>query len=35
MKRILITDSFRRILKKHRKHFEEQDIGAGRTDTLK
>jgi len=26
MKRILITDSFRRILKKHRKHFKEQDI---------
>ena len=26
MKRILITDSFRRILKKHRKHFKEQNI---------
>ncbi len=26
MKRILITDSFRRILKKYRKHFKEQDI---------
>ena len=26
MKSILITDSFRRILKKCRKHFKEQDI---------
>ncbi|RLC19587.1 MAG: hypothetical protein DRI57_06825 [Deltaproteobacteria bacterium] len=26
MRRILITDSFRRILKKYRKHFKEQDI---------
>jgi len=26
MKRVLITDSFRRILKKSRKHFKEQDI---------
>ena len=26
MRRILITDSFRRILKKCRKHFKEQDI---------
>ncbi len=26
MKRIFITDSFRRILKKYRKHFKEQDI---------
>lgn len=26
MKRILITDSFYRILKKYRKHFNKQDI---------